>query len=89
MEAVQTSDNSKPFSPAALRKLRLARGWPQRQVATKMGWNSVNSYGQMELGVRRRATIQTLKRLAKVFQCRVTDEDWKLLGIPPLLQPAA
>ena len=27
-----------------LRKMRLARGWAQREVATKMGWKSVNSY---------------------------------------------
>jgi DNA-binding Xre family transcriptional regulator len=66
-------DEAVPFSPAALRGMRLARGWTQRQTAERMGWTSVNSYGQMESGRRRRSTLRTIERLAAVFGCSVNE----------------
>ena len=66
-------DNSVRFSPAALRRMRLARGWTQLQAATRMGWTGVNSYAQMESGRRQRSTLPTLQRLATVFRCSVDD----------------
>lgn len=65
-------DQTVLFSTATLRRLRIDCGFTQRQVAEQMGWSSVNSYGQMESGRRRRATLPTLRRLAAVFGCRAT-----------------
>ena len=62
-----------PFDPKSLRRARHAKGMTCRQVANGMGWNSINSYGQMEEGRRRRALPETLRKLAKVFSCRVKD----------------
>ena len=64
-------DQAVPFSPAAMRRQRLACGLTQHEVAKRMGWHSINSYGQMESGRRRRAVPQTLERLAAVLGCRV------------------
>jgi DNA-binding Xre family transcriptional regulator len=64
-------DDSVRFSPAALRRLRLARGWTQLETAQRMGWTGVNAYGQMESGRRRRSTLPTLQRLAAAFGCPV------------------
>jgi DNA-binding XRE family transcriptional regulator len=66
-------DQAIAFSPAALRRFRLRRGLTQRQVATQMGWTSINSYGQMESGRRRRATLPTLRRLAAVLECKTPE----------------
>ncbi len=62
-------DESVRFSPASLRAMRLARGWTQWQTAKHMGWGSVNSYGKMESGRRRRSTLRPLERLAGTFVC--------------------
>jgi DNA-binding XRE family transcriptional regulator len=61
------------FSPAALRRLRIERGLTQKEVASKMGWRSINSYGQMELGRRRRAILKTLQKLAAALGCRLAE----------------
>jgi DNA-binding XRE family transcriptional regulator len=66
-------DESVRFSPAALRRMRIAHVWTQRQTAQRMGWTSVNSYGQMESGRRRQSTLPTLRRLADVFRCPVAE----------------
>jgi hypothetical protein len=66
-------DQAVSFSPAAMRRQRLACGLTQREVARRMGWNSVNSYGQMETGRRRRAMPQTLQRLAAILRCRAAE----------------
>jgi len=70
---VKLPDHTVCFSPAALRRMRLRGGWTMRQVAEKMGWTSVNSYGQMESGRRVRSTRPTLGRLAKVLNCSVSE----------------
>lgn len=66
-------DHCVAFSKGALRERRLTKGMTQTEVAKRMGWNSVNSYGQMETGGRWRSTRKTLDRLAKVFGCRTDD----------------
>jgi hypothetical protein len=66
-------DRAVEFSPKALRKRRLACGLTLRQVALAMGWNSLNTYGQMESGSRTRALPETLRQLAKVLGCGIND----------------
>jgi len=62
-------DGALTISKPALRRMRLARGLSQRQVAAAMGWNSVNSYGQIESGGRHRATPLTVVKLAQALEC--------------------
>jgi len=57
------------ISKPALRRFRLASGLSNQQVATAMGWNSVNSYGQLESGKRQATTAPTLNKLAQALAC--------------------
>ncbi|HEY7116972.1 MAG TPA: helix-turn-helix transcriptional regulator [Tepidisphaeraceae bacterium] len=72
-KAPKLPDRAVAFSPASMRRRRLACGLIQREMAKRMGWDSVGTYEQMESGRRRRALPETLERLATVFDCRVED----------------
>jgi len=61
------------ISKPALRKFRLARGLSQQQVARAMGWNSINSYGQLESGKRQGTTAPTLNKLAQALACDASE----------------
>ncbi len=61
-------DSAIPFSPAALRRMRIRRGMTCRHVCRLAGWASNTSYDQMEKGLRRQATMPTLERLAAIFE---------------------
>jgi DNA-binding Xre family transcriptional regulator len=61
------------ISKKALRQRRLANKLTLKAVAMGAGWTSHNTYAQLESGQRLKATRQTLKRLAQVFGCQVTD----------------
>jgi DNA-binding XRE family transcriptional regulator len=61
------------ISAKALRQWRVRAGLSQRQVAWKMGWNSVNTYGQLELGKRRGCMPATLAKLARALGCKVSE----------------
>ena len=61
------------FSRARLRERRLALGLTQSELAKKMGWRSDTSCWQLESGLRRRVTAQTLSRLAEVLECQPSD----------------
>jgi Helix-turn-helix domain len=61
------------FDPSALRSRRLASGLTLQQVADQCGWGSPNTYGQLELGRRRRATTITLGKIATAFKCTIHD----------------
>lgn len=64
-------DRTVRFRPAALRQARRRCGLTGREVAARMGWTSINSYGQMESGRRRRAALPILRRLAAALECTV------------------
>jgi len=67
------NDQSVPINSAALRGQRLRNGLTYREIARRMGWSSMHTYGQLESGKRKGAMPSTLSRLARVFKCRAEE----------------
>lgn len=59
------------WSGAAVKRLRAARGWSQRELATRVGV-ARNTVARIETG-NRRPSLALLERLARVFKVGMTD----------------